>query len=214
MLTAHHFLSAVLAEPHDDFHRVVFADWLEDNGEPERAEFIRAQVLAWAHGNRDVRVWNDCYKKADSILTAERFLEWLGGPWCRGFKVNVRTSSKVELDDGENRTLQLTVRRGFLVAIRCDCAAWKRFGPQIVAGQPLEEVDVYDVQALGGGCTYTTRHPGLCVNFPWNTTPYHRASARRWPTEEALRVALSIDCLNWAREEAGQPLLAYPEFPK
>ena len=37
-------LAAVCANPDDDTPRLVFADWLEENGEPERAEFIRLQV--------------------------------------------------------------------------------------------------------------------------------------------------------------------------
>jgi uncharacterized protein (TIGR02996 family) len=41
------FLEAIKAEPDDDTHRLVFANWLEENGEPERAEFIRLQV-EWA----------------------------------------------------------------------------------------------------------------------------------------------------------------------
>ncbi len=34
---------AVCAAPHDDLPRLVFADWLEENGRSERAEFIRVQ---------------------------------------------------------------------------------------------------------------------------------------------------------------------------
>jgi uncharacterized protein (TIGR02996 family) len=37
------FLEAICAAPEDDTPRLVFADWLDDNGEPERAEFIRVQ---------------------------------------------------------------------------------------------------------------------------------------------------------------------------
>src|SRR5262245_46162790 len=37
-------LAAVLAEPDDDGPRLVFADWLDDHGEPERAELIRLQI--------------------------------------------------------------------------------------------------------------------------------------------------------------------------
>jgi uncharacterized protein (TIGR02996 family) len=37
------FLTAIRAEPDDDVHRLVYADWLEDNGQPERGEFIRVQ---------------------------------------------------------------------------------------------------------------------------------------------------------------------------
>jgi uncharacterized protein (TIGR02996 family) len=36
-------LAAVVAHPDDDTPRLVFADWLDDHGEPDRAEFIRAQ---------------------------------------------------------------------------------------------------------------------------------------------------------------------------
>lgn len=38
------FLAAILAEPADDTVRLVYADWLQENGQPERAEFIRVQV--------------------------------------------------------------------------------------------------------------------------------------------------------------------------
>lgn len=37
-------LAAVLAAPDDDGPRLVYADWLEENGDPERAEFIRVQI--------------------------------------------------------------------------------------------------------------------------------------------------------------------------
>lgn len=36
-------LAAVLDDPGDDAPRLIMADWLEDHGEPERAEFIRVQ---------------------------------------------------------------------------------------------------------------------------------------------------------------------------
>ena len=36
-------LRAILANPADDMSRLVFADWLEEHGESERAEFIRIQ---------------------------------------------------------------------------------------------------------------------------------------------------------------------------
>lgn len=35
------FLRAIAANPDDDTPRLVFADWLEEHGEPERAEFVR-----------------------------------------------------------------------------------------------------------------------------------------------------------------------------
>jgi uncharacterized protein (TIGR02996 family) len=39
------FLAAVLAAPEDDLPRLIYADWLEEHGDP-RGEFIRLQVAA------------------------------------------------------------------------------------------------------------------------------------------------------------------------
>jgi uncharacterized protein (TIGR02996 family) len=38
------FLQAIREHPDDDTHRLVYADWLDENGNPERAEFIRVQT--------------------------------------------------------------------------------------------------------------------------------------------------------------------------
>ena len=43
-------LKAVCENPDDDTPRLVFADWLQEHGEEERAEFIRLQI-ALARGN-------------------------------------------------------------------------------------------------------------------------------------------------------------------
>jgi len=50
-------LAAIWKHPHEDTARLVFADWLQENGHPERAEFIRVQCeLArldeWDEGRR------------------------------------------------------------------------------------------------------------------------------------------------------------------
>jgi len=36
-------LDAIRAAPDDDAPRLVYADWLDEHGQPERAEFIRVQ---------------------------------------------------------------------------------------------------------------------------------------------------------------------------
>ena len=37
------FIHSIREAPDDDAPRLVYADWLEDNGDPQRAEFIRVQ---------------------------------------------------------------------------------------------------------------------------------------------------------------------------
>lgn len=39
------FLSVIVSNPDDDTARLVFADWLEEHGEPERAAYIRLRIL-------------------------------------------------------------------------------------------------------------------------------------------------------------------------
>jgi uncharacterized protein (TIGR02996 family) len=41
---ARSFLAAICANPDDDTTRLVFADWLDERGDPGRAEFIRTQI--------------------------------------------------------------------------------------------------------------------------------------------------------------------------
>src|SRR5947207_10628889 len=38
------FLEDIREHPDDDTPRLIFADWLEDNGDADRAEFIRARI--------------------------------------------------------------------------------------------------------------------------------------------------------------------------
>src|SRR5258707_345300 len=48
------FLKAILAAPEDDALRLVYADWLQENGQPERAGFIRAECArAVLHDDSD-----------------------------------------------------------------------------------------------------------------------------------------------------------------
>jgi uncharacterized protein (TIGR02996 family) len=64
------FLTAIAAAPDDDLPRLVYADWLDEHGEPGRAEFIRLQCAA-ARG--DGTAWD---RAAD--LEARHRVEWLG----------------------------------------------------------------------------------------------------------------------------------------
>lgn len=43
MSESSHFLEQILAEPSEDAPRLVYADWLEEHGDADRAELIRLQ---------------------------------------------------------------------------------------------------------------------------------------------------------------------------
>jgi len=82
---------AILAQPDDDVLRLVYADWLEENGQSDRGAFIRAQV--WAAQTEpyspDARRHAATYRR---LLKTHRE-EWIrplgqrvaGGSFVRGF---------------------------------------------------------------------------------------------------------------------------------
>lgn len=70
-------LAACRARPADDLPRLVLADWLDENGQPERAEFVRVQVEL-SHPTADAeRI--DRLKKREANLLAEHEGEWVSG---------------------------------------------------------------------------------------------------------------------------------------
>lgn len=69
------FLQALLAQPEDDTLRLAMADWLDENDEPPRAEFIRVQIeLARGADDRDRRRTLE-FRQRDLLMAHER--EWV-----------------------------------------------------------------------------------------------------------------------------------------
>ena len=70
-------LAACRARSADDLPRLVLADWLDENGQPERAEFARIQVEV-SHPSADgVRM--EKLKRREADLLAAHEDEWAGG---------------------------------------------------------------------------------------------------------------------------------------
>src|SRR4051794_37362724 len=82
------FFDAIRADPGDDVARLVFADWLDEHGEPDRAEFIRLQI-ALARGSVARAEVEATEKRADELLLRHRE-GWLPGcagiDWMVGFR--------------------------------------------------------------------------------------------------------------------------------
>jgi uncharacterized protein (TIGR02996 family) len=100
------FLQAIIEAPNDDGPRLVYADWLDDHAQPERAEFIRVQCeLARMPADDPRRVELEAVERR---LLTEYDREW-AGPWVnlaekwefrRGF-VEVVTIPSNLLDQAE-----------------------------------------------------------------------------------------------------------------
>jgi len=74
-LTENAFLRAILADPDDDAPRLIYADWLDENGDADRAEFIRLQVqlARLSHSDPD---WGPLSARSHELKQA-RYMEWL-----------------------------------------------------------------------------------------------------------------------------------------
>lgn len=94
-------LEAIARDPADDVPRLVYADWCEDNGDPDRAEFIRLQIQADREKTgirplvrkiatlleRNHTIWMQPFQAIVSKESAALLPEWR---WSRGFISTVR----------------------------------------------------------------------------------------------------------------------------
>ncbi len=69
-------LAACRARPADDLPRLVLADWLDENGDPDRAEFVRVQVEL-SHPTADARRTAELRARQTDLLKSH-FRMWLG----------------------------------------------------------------------------------------------------------------------------------------
>jgi uncharacterized protein (TIGR02996 family) len=79
------FLRAIWEQPHDDLPRLVYADWLDEHGEPERAEFIRVQCELDSGRLAEPRLGQ--LRARESDLRWRHGRAWGRGPFHRGFQV-------------------------------------------------------------------------------------------------------------------------------
>jgi uncharacterized protein (TIGR02996 family) len=201
MTHADAFLAAILAEPDADVHRLVYADWLDEHGDPDRAEFIRVQCAVaidpLAHNPPPSNPRCACslctLRRRERALLASHQVDWRMrdlpgmpfGNWVTDF------------------------RRGFVAEVTLACDQWMRHGPALVRAAPLEGVGLADRKPLRhDGWFFWLRHPGVTFadDLPYllpDDLAYVMSAAERregWESEAAAREALSVACLTWARK--------------
>jgi uncharacterized protein (TIGR02996 family) len=74
-MTRDDLLQAIVENPDDDARRLLFADWVEDHGELERAEFIRVQIELAKLPNVDNR--RPALEQRETALLARNESEWV-----------------------------------------------------------------------------------------------------------------------------------------
>jgi uncharacterized protein (TIGR02996 family) len=213
MDTQQALLEAILDEPAEDIHRLVYADWCDENGAEERAAFIRVQVEL-ARGDLACMGWfSSCeedgfYGKALAcdrckrhFLLTRREKELLGGDFCRW---SVRISSVTS-----------ECRRGFVADVKLTARDFVKHAGRIFAGQPVERVRLTDKRPLRFESGSGDHCYSWMLDPPRSIRPHHVPAAitRCWPatamrhfwtnyrTEEAALDALSQACLNYGIQQ-------------
>ena len=140
-------LAGIIACPGDNALRLVYADWLEDNGQHERSEWIRASVMGHA-GALPALVKDDPFPKLGLADVSNLYLEVVSGAgagqaipyqWSRG----VDFAGHPEFRD-HGRNMAYTIDRGFIKSVRCGVKAWVKYGPAVASIHPIESVSVTD----------------------------------------------------------------------
>lgn len=129
MNTHDQLLQAVREAPDDDNLRLAFADWFEENGDPERGELIRVQCRRAVLPDVTSE-WGRLYDREKQLLDANR-ARWTAGfpavrdrgvkaedrwEFQRGFVESVTLSARSFLDHGKAIFRLAPVRRLHLVA--------------------------------------------------------------------------------------------------
>lgn len=133
------FVTAILADPDDDTVRLVAADFLEENGDPDRAAFIRVQcALARLEADGGTKSL-----EADTLRRKERAFLGPLSHFCLLWAAEacpelVRLNAQMRVEGAD----RLTWRRGFVEAVTCPSAEWLRHGVAVRARQPVREVDL------------------------------------------------------------------------
>jgi uncharacterized protein (TIGR02996 family) len=225
-------VQSVLANPTDDLPRLVLADWLDEHGQPERAEFIRVQCeltreypqhakrpdLAaeeWHRG--DAEAAGDCsgcrlLAREKELWSRMRSIDLSGlgpiaGPlWATALGVLHNPWALAPL---------AVVRRGFVDEVFVPIRVFVAQAGRLFAAHPVRAVRLTDVRPERVEGFELTRDSGWTYfvgDANAGQTPYHLPNAlwrhlpRSWyRTENEAVAALEDACVAYGRVAARSP---------
>jgi uncharacterized protein (TIGR02996 family) len=212
----------VLCEPWDDAPRLILADWLEEHGQPKRAEFIRLQVelakypdqVEWLC-NMPVAQWagteeeGRLLRRLDVLRRRGRELEGL--PF---------TSERAVFGDkAPTRYRGWCFARGFVESVSLPLADFMAHASALFRAAPLTDVQLSDVRPYRDErrCYYyfsLTTHllsgSNLLPRALFDCMPGPYLADRWYASEADALVHLSAACVSWGRTLAGLPPLPPP----
>jgi uncharacterized protein (TIGR02996 family) len=116
-------LTAIAAHPDEDTPRLMYADWLDEHGQPLRAEFIRVQIEIARNEHLPRARYADLFQRNRELLVNQR--AELLGPLTA-----LPTSANVE------------IQRGFVSVIELPVRAFLSHSALVAAQRPRPQVSV------------------------------------------------------------------------
>jgi uncharacterized protein (TIGR02996 family) len=203
------FLADILASPKDDTLRLIYADYLEEQGKTDRADLIRVQIrLAEIERLIPTQVAfhslllerDRLIHRQERLLTPSLFWDWFVGshtPLARIWP----GSPAVRIDQGiceigyfegdsQPESWHLSIRRGFIEKVSLPQSAWLKWGRTLVGWQPLTRVDLSDKSPRA-------IHPKVCWRVyekEFNRPASHHLDLVIY---SFLTLGLEIDTVGW-----------------
>jgi uncharacterized protein (TIGR02996 family) len=131
------FLADIIESPDDDTPRLVYADWLDDHDQPDRAEFIRVQVeLARLPDDLRSAARRQELQARERALLQDHMEEWLD---------TLRPLSGL--------VYEWQFRRGFIEAISMEGRGLREHGPLLFCLAPIRRLRLYRAREFLGDLT-------------------------------------------------------------
>jgi uncharacterized protein (TIGR02996 family) len=115
-------LAAILANPCEDTPRLAYADWLDENGQSNRAEFVRVQIALTLNPTIGLRA-------REKVLLAAHGAEWLAPLQAKGGPL-------------EHPGTHAQFRRGFVEVVWMPAAWFLHRGESLFTLAPVRDLRV------------------------------------------------------------------------
>jgi uncharacterized protein (TIGR02996 family) len=137
------FLQEIILHPDDDTPRLVYADWLDEHGDPDRAEFIRIQC--------------ELAKGVKDLERRRRLRDWQR-TFNRGNGYSVWQADEI----GNNRRMIAVCRRGFVELVMMPARDFLLEGDSLFRRAPVRELILtVPVRFRGEEWARLARHSGF-----------------------------------------------------
>lgn len=174
------FIRAICDAPDDDAPRLIYADWLDENGEDKLAGFIRLQCELY--NLPPAKVCNGCDPWGFSCRCCKlrkQINEILSGDWrviVPTFPLLIGRASPPRFEGHAH----VKFARGFVYHVELSSGDWLAHADAITAEHPIREV-------------FITRPLAVPATFIWNNTRYlsfNQMAEVRWPR---IKFSLPLD---------------------